>query len=80
MPGVGSGPISMHVDAGGHEAGFERRFEHVARQARVLADEHGATVGRQDARGGAGQPQREIHGHRTLADSSANAIGAEILT
>ena len=40
MPGVGSGPISITFDAGGDEAGLERGLEHVARQARVLADEH----------------------------------------
>ena len=68
------------VDAGGDEAGLERGFEHVAGQARVLADEHRAALGREHARRGARQAQREIHGHRMFADPAANAVGAEILT
>ena len=69
----------QHVDAGGDEARLERRLEHVARHARVLADQHRAALGRQHARRGARQAQREIHGHRVLADPAANAVGAEIL-
>ena len=72
-------PDQHHVHAGGDEARLERRLEHVARQARVLADEHRAALGRQHARRGARQLQREIHGHRVLADAAAHAIGAEIL-
>ena len=68
------------VDARGDEAGFERGFEHVARQARVLADEHRAALGGEHARRRARQAQREIHGHRMFADSAAHAVGAEILT
>ena len=69
-----------HVDAGGDEAGFERRLEHVAGEPRVLADQHRAAFGRQHARRGARQPQREIHRQRMLADAATHAIGAEVFT
>ena len=68
-----------HVDAGGDEARLERGFEHVAGQARVLADECGAAIGREHAGRGAREPQRELDGHGFLADPAAHAIGAEIL-
>ena len=70
--------MSMHVHARGDETRFERRFEHVAGHARVLADQHPATVGSQHARRGAGQAQREIHSHRVVADPAADAIGTEV--
>jgi hypothetical protein len=38
-------PHQQHVHAGGDETGLERRFEHVAGDARVLADQHGAALG-----------------------------------
>ena len=47
MPGVGRGPISITSTPAADEPRLERRFEHVARHARVLADQHAATVGRQ---------------------------------
>ena len=46
-------PDQQHVDAGGDEAGLERGLEHVARQARVLADQDRAAVRREHARRGA---------------------------
>ena len=80
MPGRRQRADEHDVHAGGDEARFERGFEHVAGQARVLADEHRAALGREHARRGAREAQREIHGHRVFADAAANAIGAEILT
>ena len=72
-------PDQHHVDAGRDEARLQRRLEHIARHARVLADEHAAALRREHARRRARQPQREIHGHRRLADPAAHAVGAEIL-
>ena len=80
MPGVGSGPIRSTSTPAATKPGLERRLEHVARDARVLADEHAAALGREDARRGARQPQREIHRHRRLADAAPNAVSAEILS
>ena len=68
----------MHVDAGGDEARLERRLEHVAREARVLADQHRAALGRQHPGRRARQLQREVDGHRVLAHAPAHAVGAEI--
>ena len=78
--GSGQRTDQHDVDAGGDETRLERRFEHVAGQARVLADQHRAAVRREHARRGARQSQREIHRHRMLADPTADAVGAEILT
>src|SRR5690606_151624 len=52
----------------------------VAGHARVLADDDLAALGRQQARGGAGQPQREVDGHRRITDPAADSVGAEILS
>ena len=78
--GSGQRTDQHDVDAGRDEARFERRFEHVARQSGVLADEDGAAVRRKHARRRARQSQREIHRHRMFADPTADAVGAEILT
>ena len=71
-------PDQLHVDACRDEARFERGLEHVARQARVLADERRAAVRREHARRSAGESQRELDGHRMLADVAAHAVGAEV--
>ena len=60
------------VDAGRHESRLERCFEHVARQPRVLADQHRAAFGCQHARRGACQPQREL---RRSSDAGRRARG-----
>ena len=78
MPGRRQRADQHHIDARGDEARFERRLEHVARQPRVLADEHGAALRREHPRRGAREPQREIHRHRVLADVAAHAIGAKV--
>ncbi|MCY1554981.1 hypothetical protein D9M68_915990 [compost metagenome] len=71
-----------HVDAGGIEARLERRLEHVARDAGVLADQHrGTGLGfLEHAADGVCEAQHEIGGDGRLADRAANAVGAEILT
>src|SRR5690606_494294 len=66
------------VDAGGDEAGLQGRFEHVAGQASVLADQHRATVGREHARRGARQAQRELDRQGTIAAPATHTVGAEI--
>ena len=66
------------IDAGGGKTCLERRLEHVARNARVFADEHAPADPGQHPRSGARQAQRKIHGHRRFADAAAHAIGAEI--
>jgi hypothetical protein len=67
-----------HVHARCDEARFERRFEHVAGEPRVLAHEDRAAFGREHARRGTRQPQRELDGERMLADSTAHPIGTEV--
>src|SRR6202020_2049914 len=62
------------VDAGGDEARFERRFEHVAGDARVLADQHASAARGQNACGCAREPQCEIDRHRRLAAAAATPI------
>jgi hypothetical protein len=61
------------------EAGFQRGLEHVPGQARVLADEHRSAVRREDARGRAGEAQREFRAHGILPDAPPDAVGAEIV-
>ena len=60
----------QHVHAGGDESRLERGFEHVAGDARVLADEYAAAVRREHARGGA----RELAG-RNPPSSAARPPG-----
>ena len=72
MPGVGSGPISMHVDARRDEARLERGLEHVARKARVLADEHGAAL-----RAQARAPRRSRAAARSRRSSGARRHARE---
>src|SRR6185437_5154518 len=67
-------------DAGGDEAGLERGLEHVAREASVLADEHGAAIGHQHSTRRAGQVQREVHGHRVLADAAPHTVRAKVFS
>ena len=71
-------PGEQDVDARRDEAGLERGLEHVPREARVLADQHAAPVGRQHARGRAREAQRELDGHRMLSDPTAHPVRAEV--
>jgi hypothetical protein len=67
-----------HVDAGRDEARFQRGFEHVAGDPRVLADQHRAAFRSQDARRRTGQFQRELHCQRMLTHTATHAIGAKV--
>ena len=69
-----------HVGTGGDQARLQRRLEHVAGHARVLADQHRrpfAAAAQGHARR-ATQAQHELGGDRPLADLSADAVGAEV--
>ena len=68
----------MTSTPGGDESGLERRFEHITRHPRVLADEHAPAAGREHARGRAREAQCEIDGHRAVPDAAAHTVGAEI--
>src|SRR4051812_28939070 len=72
----------MHVDARSGESGFERRLDHVARDARVLADHHGRvlTMAGKDLARGVAQAQHELRRHRALAHRAAYAVRAEIFS
>ena len=77
----------LHVDARGDQARFERGFEHVVRNARVLADDHDRLAPfAARVRAAQGEPvrvaqaQHEIGGHRARAHGAANAVGAEVST
>ena len=86
---------TQHVHAGGREACLQCGFEHVARYARVLADDHRGARARTGKLGGAGdrrafgagehlagriaEAQDEIGRDRRFADAAPNAVGAEIL-
>ncbi|EWS66044.1 hypothetical protein Y695_00676 [Hydrogenophaga sp. T4] len=71
-----------HVHPGGVEAGLQRAFQHVARDARVLADEHRGVrlVALEHAPHGVGQFENKIGRDRGLADGSADAVGAKVFT
>ena len=71
----------QHVDAGRREAGLERRLDHVARDARVLADQHRrprAPARLQHLADRVAQAQHEVGRDRRRADRAADAVGAEI--
>ena len=76
----------LHVNAGGDQAGLERRLEHVVGDAGVLADDHqrlapfAPASGQllQDVAIGIAQAQDEIRRDRAFADPAADPIGAEV--
>ena len=82
--GVGSGPDSSTSTPAAAKPGFERRLEHVAGDARVLADQHrraravARRVGGEHAARGLAELQHEVGRDRRLADRAADAVGAEI--
>ncbi|MNV05499.1 hypothetical protein D3C71_958400 [compost metagenome] len=76
----------LHIHAAGDQAGFQRRFEHVAGDARVLADHHHRAVPGTVAVALAQHPaqciaqaQHEVGRDHALADPTADAVGAEVL-
>ena len=75
----------INVDARGRQYRFERRFQQVTRDARVLADKHrrrGARPARrfrcQHAPRGVPKAQNELRCDRRLAHAAANAVSTEI--
>ncbi len=76
-------PEQLHIGPGGDQPGLQRRFEHVAGNARVLADHHRRPcsafgAGAEHAAQRIAQAHHEIGGNRALPDPAADAIGAEI--
>ncbi len=72
----------LRTGAGRDQTGLERGFEHVAGDARVLADQHvGPAIARcaQHAPERMADAQHEFGRDRLLADPAANAVGSEIL-
>ena len=73
------GAKQTHVGAGGNEASFERRLEHVTGNTRVFADDDGRVMVRhQYATGGASECEHEFRRDRRFAGAAANAVGTEI--
>ncbi len=68
----------VHPDGG--EARHERGFQHVAGQARILANHHAVPVvtGLENLAGGHADLQRHLRRHRKAVRKSANSIGPEI--
>ncbi|MCY1392926.1 hypothetical protein D9M71_78100 [compost metagenome] len=77
----GHRPQQHHIGASGGKAGLQRGFEHVARDARVLADQH--LAGAQTTKGHAGGPtelEHEIRCNRVLANTTANAVSTKVFS
>ena len=72
-------PDEHDVDPHRADARGQRALEHVAREARVLADEHpvAARAVAEDVRAGAAEPQRRLRGHRLDVGPPAHPVGAE---
>ena len=74
-------PEQEHVHADRREARHQGGLDHVARQARILADHHAVparAVGELLA-GGHADLERDLRGHRVRVGEPANAVRAEIL-
>ena len=83
--GCGQRPGEIDVDAGRRQTRFERGFEQIAGDARVLADQYGRCFARppcrfrgEHAAGGVAELEHELGGDRRLAHAPAHAIGAEV--
>ncbi len=71
----------VHADAG--QARHQRRLDHIAGQARVLADHHQmatVVVGAEQPPGGQADAQGHLGRHRMGVGPAANAIGAEVFS
>ncbi len=74
----------QHMDAGRGKARFQRGFQHIAGDPRVLADQHrglalrARLAKRQHAPRRIAEPHHEVRRDRRLADPAAHAIGAEV--
>ncbi len=82
MPGVGSGPTSITSAPCRDDPRLQRALQHVARQARVLADDDapGAILVAEALRHRLPQTQRHLGGHRIAVGDAADAVGAEQLS
>jgi hypothetical protein len=78
-PGRRQRPHEQDVGARRDDARLQRRLEHVARQARVLADDDAPGPRRvtEPLRDRLAQPQRDLGGHGILVGDTADAVGAE---
>ena len=76
----GQGAQQHHVHAGRVEPGLQRALQHVARDPRVLADQHHGTgfLAPQHTAHGMRQAQREVGGDGRAAHQAANSIGTKI--
>ena len=74
-------PEQTHLGTGSEQTGLQRRFEHVAGNARVLADQDDRlfAFAREHRTHGATELEHEFRGDRPLADLAANAIGSEVV-
>ncbi len=80
MAGVGNGPAQHHAAAHGADARGQGRLEHVAREARVLADDDAR--GMLDAatrlpRDGGPEAKRDLGGHGPAVRDASDAVGSE---
>ena len=74
-------PEQVGFDTSRSKPGFERRLEQITGTTRVLADQHARAMRpAEHATGRPAQLQRELRGHRGLADTTANAVRAEELS
>ncbi len=73
-------PEQQDVHAGRGQPGGQRVLEHVAREARVLADHHamrGAALAAEPAAGGGAEAQRQLGRHRMAVGATADPVRAE---
>src|SRR6185503_1258445 len=70
----------QYVDACGRESCLQRSFDHVPRDPRVLADQHGRVldVSGEHLAGRVAQAQQEVGCHRALPDGAAYSVRSEI--
>ncbi len=78
--GRGNGAELDHVHADAGESGNQRILDHVAREARVLADHDAVAMmaAQEMAAGGHADAHRHLGGHGSLVGAAANAVRAEI--
>lgn len=80
--GCGQGPEQHDIHASRVEARFQRRFKHVTRDARVLADEDGWVILTllEHTAYGVSEAQYKIWSDGRLAHRAANTVSTEIFT
>ncbi len=77
--GCGQRAHQVHVHPSADETGDQCRFDHVAGQAGVLADQHAVAMAAADEHqpGGLAEPQRHLGRHRVGVGGAADSIRAE---